>query len=85
MSVIKLLLLVYIQQKLGALVLSMISCSTIIILENMLNYCIENLCYVKVDPRYNVSRIHLHAILGVGNFTKVVRVCVPTAYELVRD
>jgi hypothetical protein len=31
--------------------------------------------YGKFNQRYNVSAIHLHAILGVRNFTKVVRVC----------
>jgi hypothetical protein len=31
--------------------------------------------YGNFNFHYNVF-IHLHAILGVGNFTKVVRVCV---------
>jgi hypothetical protein len=29
----------------------------------------------KYEYRYIVCPIHLHAILGVGNFTKVVRMC----------
>jgi hypothetical protein len=31
--------------------------------------------YDKFNRRYDASSIHLHALLGVGNFTKVVRVC----------
>jgi hypothetical protein len=27
------------------------------------------------NHRYNVSPIHLHALLGVGNFSKMVRDC----------
>jgi hypothetical protein len=30
---------------------------------------------VVLDHRYNVSPSHLHTLLGVGNFTKVFRVC----------
>jgi hypothetical protein len=70
MSLLKLPLLVDFQQKVGELVLSITSCPTIIILQNTLNYCIENRGYGNFDDRYNVSPIHLHAILDVGNFTR---------------
>jgi hypothetical protein len=32
--------------------------------------------YSNFNHRYNVSPVHLHAFLGVGNCTKVVRVCI---------
>jgi hypothetical protein len=31
--------------------------------------------YGNFNHGYNVSPVHLHALLGVGNFTKVVRLC----------
>jgi hypothetical protein len=43
MSVLKLPLLVDLQQKVGELVLSVTSCPTIIILENAYNLCIEKM------------------------------------------
>jgi hypothetical protein len=65
MSVLKLRLLVDIQQKVCELVLSIISCPSIIILEkNILNYCIEKCDYGNFNYCYNVSPIHLHALLG---------------------
>jgi hypothetical protein len=75
MSVLKLPLLVDLQQKVGELVLSITCCPSIIILGNILNQHIEKCGCVNFNHQYNVSPIHLHAFLGVGNFTKVVRVC----------
>jgi diacylglycerol kinase len=43
MSVLKLPLLVYLEQKVGELVLSTTSCTSVIILENILNWCIEKM------------------------------------------
>jgi len=43
MSVLKVPLLVDLQQKVGELVLSITSCPSIIILENTLNKCIEKI------------------------------------------
>jgi hypothetical protein len=51
------------------------SCSLIIILENILNQCIEKCAYGNFNHRYNVSPIHLHALFGMRICTKVVRVC----------
>jgi hypothetical protein len=31
--------------------------------------------YGNFDHRYNVSPVHLYALFGAGNFTKVVRAC----------
>jgi hypothetical protein len=73
MSALKLPLLVDLQQKARELVLSITS--LIIILENSLCVYRKKCDYGKYDHRYNVSSIHLHALLGVRNFTKVVRVC----------
>jgi hypothetical protein len=55
MSVLKLPLLVDLQQKVGELVISITSCPSIIILENTLNQFIKKI----VDHQYNVSRIHM--------------------------
>jgi hypothetical protein len=77
--VIKLPLLVDLQQKLGELFRFITSCPTIIILENSLNLRIEKKCgYGNFDHRY-VSPLRLHTFLTVENFRKVVRV------EVVRD
>jgi hypothetical protein len=43
MSVLKLPLLVYLEQKVGELVLATTSCPSVIILENILNWCIEKM------------------------------------------
>jgi hypothetical protein len=75
MSVLKLPLLVNLQQKAGELVPSVTSYPSIIILENTLNYCIENCGYGNFNHWYNVSPVHLHTLLNVGNFTKVVIMC----------
>jgi hypothetical protein len=76
MSVLKLPLLVVVQQKLGELVISITSYRTIISLENALNYCIEKCGYGNFDHRYYVSPLHLYSLLGLGNFKQVVCVCV---------
>jgi hypothetical protein len=56
--------------------LSVTSRSLIIYLQNTLNYCIEkNVVMVTLSTDIYISRNHLHALLGVGNFMKVVRVC----------
>jgi hypothetical protein len=75
MSVLKLPFLVGLQEKVGELGVSLSSCPSVIILENVLNYCIEKYDYGKFKYQYNVSTIHLHALLSVWNFRKVVRVC----------
>jgi hypothetical protein len=62
----KLPLLADLRQKVGELVLPITSSPLIIKLT--CGYC-------NFNHRYNVSPIQLHALLGVGNFTKVVRVC----------
>jgi hypothetical protein len=49
------------------------SCTLITILESILNWCIEKCGYGSFDHRY-VSPVHLHVLLGVGNFTVVVHV-----------
>jgi hypothetical protein len=67
--------MVDLQYKAGELVLSLTSCPSIITLENTLNWCIEKCGYGNFNHRYNVLPIHLRALLGVGNFTKVVGVC----------
>jgi hypothetical protein len=36
---------------------------------------IEKMWFGNFNHRYNVSPVHLHALLGVGNFAKVVRMC----------
>jgi hypothetical protein len=48
---------------------------------------VEKECsYRNFYYRCNVSPIHLHALLGLGNFTKDVwSACAPTAYEEVSD
>jgi hypothetical protein len=58
------------KQEVGELVISITYCPSIIILENTLIL----FGYSNFNHRY-VSPIHLHGPLGVGNFTKVVRVC----------
>jgi hypothetical protein len=75
MFVLKLHLFLDLQEKVGELIISIISYPTIVILENALSECIEKRDYGNFDHRYNVSPIHLHAILGVGNFTKMVSMC----------
>jgi hypothetical protein len=50
-------------------------CPSIIILKNTLNLSIEKCGYGKFNQWYTVSPIHLRAILGVENFTNLVRVC----------
>jgi hypothetical protein len=72
MSVLKLPLLVDLQQKVGELVLS-ITCPTVIILENTLNQYIEKCGYCNSDNRRTIKFFLFN--LGMGNFTKVVRVC----------
>jgi hypothetical protein len=52
----------------------MTSCPLIIILENILNLSTEKCGYRKFNQWYTVSSIHLRAILGVENFTNLVRV-----------
>jgi hypothetical protein len=71
MSVLKLPLLVDLQQVVRELVLSITSCHSIIILENALNKCTEKCGYGNFNHWYNVSPIHLHALLCAGNLTKV--------------
>jgi hypothetical protein len=69
-------LLVDFQQKIGELVLSITSCPTTITLEDVLHLCLV-LCmvYGNLNHCRNVSRVHLHALFGVGNFTNMVCVC----------
>jgi hypothetical protein len=71
MFVLKLPLLV-VQQIVGELVLPVSSCLSVIILENKLSVYNK---YGNFHHRHNGSPVHLHGIFGVGNFTKVVRVC----------
>jgi hypothetical protein len=57
--------LVDLQQKVGEFVLSITSCP-IIILENNLYRC-NIIGYNNINYWYNVSPIHLRALLGVGS------------------
>jgi hypothetical protein len=67
---LKLPLLVDVQQKVGELVISITSWPSIIILENTY-ISVQKMCgYGNCDHRYNVSPVHLHALLGMGNFMK---------------
>jgi hypothetical protein len=50
-------------------------CPSIIILENTLNLCTEKYGYGVFNHQHNVSVSHFLALLGVGNFTKVIRLC----------
>jgi hypothetical protein len=75
MSVLKFPFFVHLQQKVGELFLSVSFCPSIIILENTLNQCIENCGFCNFNQQHNVSSLHLHAFLDVGNFTKVVHAC----------
>jgi hypothetical protein len=68
MSILQLPLLVDLEHKVGELVLAITSCHTIIISGNSLIWCIEKCGY---DNLFNVSPVHLHVLLGVGNFTEV--------------
>jgi hypothetical protein len=68
-------LLVDLQQKVGELVLSTTSCVSIIILGNLLNYLREKCGYGNFNHQYNVSPIHMHALLYVQKFTAVVPLC----------
>jgi len=52
------------------------------ILKNTLNYCIVKCGYGNFNHRYNISPIHLEALLGMENFTNVAHVC---AYRLWSD
>jgi hypothetical protein len=76
MSVLKLPLLVDLQQKVGKLVLSITSCASVIILENTLNECIEK-NVVMLTLTTGIMFLHFMCMhnLGMGNFTKVVHVC----------
>jgi hypothetical protein len=82
MSMLKLPLLVDLQQKVGKLVISITSCASITTLENILNWCIKKFGYVNYKHQYNIPPIHLHALLDVRNFTKRSE-CAPTTYEVV--
>jgi hypothetical protein len=84
MSVLKLPLLVDLQPKVGELVLSVTSCPSTIILYSTLKQCTEKRGYGNFNHRHNVPPIHLHAFIGVGNFTKVIHVCADR-YGVVRD
>jgi hypothetical protein len=75
MSVLNLSLLAELQLKVGKLVISTSSCPSILILENTLNWCLEKCGYGTCGHQYNVSPIHLHALLGVGNIKKAVHLC----------
>jgi hypothetical protein len=70
MSVLKLPLLVDLQQKTGELVPSMTSCPSINISENTLDQCIGKCGYGNFNHRCNVSPIHLHALLAVGSLRR---------------
>jgi hypothetical protein len=61
--VVKLPLSVDFQQKVGELVLSTTSCPSVAVLENR-----KKCGYGNFDHWYNVSPIHLLALLGVGEF-----------------
>jgi hypothetical protein len=73
---LKLLWLVGLQQEVDELLLSITSCPIIIILENNLSYCLQKKKFSNFDHRYNVSPIHLLALLVVRNVMKLVRVWV---------
>jgi hypothetical protein len=69
-------LLADLQQKVGELVIAIISSCTKKNFYKMLQISVYKKCgYCNFDHRYNVSPSHLHAIMSVGNFKKVVHVC----------
>jgi hypothetical protein len=75
MSVLKLPVLVDLQHKAGELVLSVTSCLQSLFYK-IFQFSVQKRCgYGNFNRRCNVSPIHLRAVLGVGNFTKVIRVC----------
>jgi hypothetical protein len=72
--VLKLPFLVDLQQEVGELFISRIASPLIIILKKRFKL-VKTCGYGNFSHRYNVSLIHLYAVLGVGKFTVVVRVC----------
>jgi hypothetical protein len=78
MAVLKLHLLIDLQQKVGELALSITSCPSVIILENVLHQCIEKCGYGNFNQWYNVCTIHLHA-LWVWEVLRRWSMCAPTA------
>jgi hypothetical protein len=68
-------LLVVLQEEVCELVLSISYRTSIIIFKSILNLCAEKMLCGYFNHRYNISPIHLHSLLGVENFTKVVHVC----------
>jgi diacylglycerol kinase len=84
MFVLKLLLLVGLPQKVGELVLSITSCLPIIILENILNTCIEkNVVMVTLTTGMFILVTCVH--FGVWRILRRRSACVPTDCEVVRD
>jgi hypothetical protein len=75
MSVLKLPLLVDLQQKVGKPVLSIIPCPSIIAYFRKYFKLVYKTCgHSKFNHWYNVSHIHSHALSGVGSSKEVVRV-----------
>jgi hypothetical protein len=74
MSVLKLPSLVYLQKKVRRLVISIASCPSIIILENISNQCIEK-NVVMVTLNAGIYPTQLHALLCGDNFSKAIRIC----------
>jgi xanthine/uracil permease len=84
MSVIKLPLLVDLQQKVRKIVISITSCHTIIILENTLNQCMEKIV-VMVTLATGIMFLLFTCMHFWGWEILRWTACAPTAYEVNRD
>jgi hypothetical protein len=73
-SALKLSLLADLQHKVCELVPYITSCPIIIILKYFKFLCRKNVVNSNTGHRHHVFPSHFHVLLGVGNFTKVVRV-----------
>jgi hypothetical protein len=73
MSVLKLPLLVDLLLKADELVVSITACPSFLKTRYI---SLQKKCgYGNFNHRYNVFPVHLHVLLSMGKFTKVVRVC----------
>jgi uncharacterized membrane protein YphA (DoxX/SURF4 family) len=83
MALIKLFLLVDLQQKVGELVLSITSCFTIIILRSTLNYSTEKIDYGNFDHHMIILFTCMHFL--VWGILRKWSARAQTAYEVVRE
>jgi hypothetical protein len=81
MFVLKMPLLVDLQQKVDEFVPSITSRPSTVILENTLHWCMEKCCYGNFKHRYNVSPFHFCARGILLRWST----CARTAYDVVRN